>query len=359
MTISPPLERLLRHVAGTFTVCVIVGFVLYLSRGRAFWMGMLYAFAIGCQISFYISLFQHLVARALQRRRPDDQALRFGWIGWGWITPGVFVGSVLGYSGGLLLGDWLTGQRSAYPWEQSSGAALITLVFVLLVSVIATAFFFSHFKLQALKLSEAQAGALAVEARLTLLQSQLEPHMLFNTLAHLRVLIKLRPDEATAMLDQLISYLRATLLASRAPSHALSEEFARLGDYLALMRIRMGERLQVELDLPTDLAALAVPPLLLQPLVENAIKHGLEPHVDGGRLRVTAARVGGQLRLEVSDSGAGLTQASALSDVGTGFGLSQLRERLIQRYRGAASFDLTPLAGGGSLARIQLPLSPP
>ena len=109
--------------------------------------------------------------------------------------------------------------------------------------------------------------------------------MLFNTLAHLRVLIKLRPDDQ-AMLDELIAYLRATLQSSRSTSHSLAEEFARLRDYLGLMKRRMGERLRVELDLPEDLAALPVPPLLLQPLVENAIKHGLEPHVEGGLLRV-------------------------------------------------------------------------
>src|SRR5690606_23871824 len=119
----------------------------------------------------------------------------------------------------------------------------------------------------------------AAEAKLKLLESQLEPHMLFNTLANLRVLIGLDPARAQAMLDQLIAFLRATLSASRAPMHPLSAEFARVADYLELMKIRMGERLVVELTLPDTLVGHPVPPLILQPLVENAIKHGLEPHV--------------------------------------------------------------------------------
>lgn len=178
--------------------------------------------------------------------------------------------------------------------------------------------------------------------------------MLFNTLAHLRVLIKLRPDEAQRMLDRLIDYLRATLQASRATEHALTDEFERLSDYLALMQLRMGERLCVRLTLPAELGGATIPPLLLQPLVENAIKHGLEPHVEGGELCVSAAREPGRLVLEVADSGVGLACTSELSGVGTGFGLNQVRERLAQRYGDAAAFTLQPQPGGGSIARITI-----
>jgi LytS/YehU family sensor histidine kinase len=232
----------------------------------------------------------------------------------------------------------------------------LSIGFTLLVSLLGTLGFYTVYRLNAARLAQAEAQRQAAEARLTLLQSQLEPHMLFNTLAHLRVLIRLRPDEAQQMLDRLIDYLRATLQASRATEHALAEEFARVSDYLALMQLRMGERLRVRLDLPAGLADVPVPPLLLQPLVENAIKHGLEPHVDGGELHVTAASDGGRLLLEVADSGAGLAGTGPAAAVGTGFGLAQVRERLAQRYGRAARFELTPRPGGGSLARIDLPL---
>ena len=130
--------------------------------------------------------------------------------------------------------------------------------------------------------------------------------MLFNTLANLRVLIGLDAPRAQAMLDHLNAYLRATLGASRAPWHPLSAEFDRLADYLALMAVRMGPRLQVVLDLPDELRRLPLPPLLLQPLVENAIKHGLEPKVAGGRIEVGARRDGDMLELSVRDSGVGI-----------------------------------------------------
>jgi len=341
------------HVGGTVLICSFVGLLNFLMQGGGFGMNMLYAFCVGAQISLYISLLMEGLARVLRHFRGDLPELRQGWIGWGWVAPCVLVGALAGYIGGLSLGDLLTGRHAPRPWDMAANRAALSIGFVVLVSVAGTFFFFSLFRLNSLRLAEAQAQQQATEARLTLLQSQLEPHMLFNTLAHLRVLIKLRPEEAQRMLDRLIDYLRATLQASRATEHPLAAEFERLSDYLALMQVRMGERLRVRLELPAELARIAIPPLLLQPLVENAIKHGLEPHVEGGELHVSATRQGARLVLEVADSGKGLAHATELP--GTGFGLSQVRERLAQRYGQAASFALTPQPGGGSVARIEIP----
>jgi LytS/YehU family sensor histidine kinase len=180
--------------------------------------------------------------------------------------------------------------------------------------------------------------------------------MLFNTLANLRVLIALDPVKAQAMLDRLISFLRATLNASRVGTHALSAEFEREGDYLALMQVRMGPRLQFSFDLPQELRDTQVPPLLLQPLVENCIAHGLEPRVEGGRIDVRAARDGNSLVLTVHDSGVGLSSSAATQ--GTRFGTQQVRERLAALYGTAATFELTPAADRGTRARITLPLTP-
>jgi LytS/YehU family sensor histidine kinase len=187
-----------------------------------------------------------------------------------------------------------------------------------------------------------------------LLQSQLEPHMLFNTLANLRVLIGIDPPRAQAMLDRLIAFLRATLSASRSTLHPLATEFERIGDYLALMGVRMGPRLQTRLSLPDELGAVGVPPLLLQPLVENSIKHGLEPQVAGGRIEVDARRDGDMLVLSVLDSGVGLGSAAPSGD--SRFGLAQVRERLHTLYGSRASLELQDAAGGGTRARIRLPL---
>ncbi|HEY8875943.1 MAG TPA: histidine kinase [Roseateles sp.] len=350
-----PRHHWLTHIGGTAAICLVVALLNYLLRGGHLGLTLLYSFCIGMQISAAISLLQHGMARLLARWRGDRPELRQGWVGWGWILPCVLLGSMAGYSGGIWLGNLITGLHEPQPWTLPGGRPLLALGFVLLVSLLGTLFFFSLFRLNSARLDRAQAERQAAEARLTLLQSQLEPHMLFNTLAHLRVLIKLRPDEAQRMLDRLIDFLRATLQASRATEHPLAEEFERLSDYLALMQLRMGERLRVTLELPGELGRIAIPPLLLQPLVENAIKHGLEPHVEGGELRVTAARQGAQLVLEVADSGVGLAQDTGLP--GAGFGLNQVRERLAQRYGDAARFELRAQAGGGSIARIEIPFT--
>jgi LytS/YehU family sensor histidine kinase len=154
------------------------------------------------------------------------------------------------------------------------------------------------------------------------------------------------------MLDRLIAYLRATLAASRQTSHALSDEFERLRDYLELMAVRMGPRLRYSLELPPELAQLAVPTLLLQPLVENSIQHGLEPKVEGGHITVRASRLGRQLSLEVIDTGVGLP---AEAEVHTGFGLTQVRERLAATYGELASIELMPLATGGTRVTLIYP----
>jgi len=147
------------------------------------------------------------------------------------------------------------------------------------------------------------------------------------------------------------------------PFHALEAEFARVADYLALMQVRMGARLETRLELPPELATLPVPPFVLQPLVENAIKHGLEPHVGKGRIEVRAVRDGDRVRLTVRDTGAGVAPAecgpapSGDDAAPSRFGLAQVRARLAAVYGAAASLELAPAddAEGGSRAVVTLP----
>jgi LytS/YehU family sensor histidine kinase len=143
------------------------------------------------------------------------------------------------------------------------------------------------------------------------------------------------------MLDHLNNYLRATLGSSRASRHSLQDEFARIADYLAIMAIRMGPRLSFALDLPASLQQAQVPALILQPLVENAIKHGLEPSVQGGHIGISARRAGDDVQLEVADSGVGLaTEGTA----GQGFGLAQVHERLHTLFGNQARLELAATA---------------
>jgi LytS/YehU family sensor histidine kinase len=211
---------------------------------------------------------------------------------------------------------------------------------------------------QKLEMARRQAS----EAQLKLLEAQLEPHMLFNTLANLRALIAVDPVRAQTMLDHMIAYLRATLSASRTPSggatHTLTDEFARLRDYLELMAIRMGPRLQFSLELPDALRDHAVPPLLLQPLVENSIQHGLEPKIEGGRVLVAASIAEGQLRLDIHDTGLGMDPEMLHNPTHKGFGLQQVRDRLSTLYGERGTLVLSAHPDGGTQVCITLPLTP-
>ena len=195
----------------------------------------------------------------------------------------------------------------------------------------------------------------ALQAQLRLLQAQIEPHMLFNTLANLQGLIALDPDRANTMLDQLIQYLRATLGAARSESTTLADEFAAMDAYLGLMQVRMGERLSYRLELPPALRAAKLPPMLLQPLVENAIVHGLEPKIEGGEVRIAAEARDGLLDLRILDTGLGLGLGQS-SHGGGGVGVATTRERLRVLYGERAGVLITPAQPQGTLVRLTLPL---
>jgi LytS/YehU family sensor histidine kinase len=269
----------------------------------------------------------------------------------------VVVAVLTSYGGGSVLANLLLGRDL---FASLSNVPRATLGFVLM-SLAAGGFGAYYFTSRAMlahaRLAQEEAQRQASEARLKLLESQLEPHMLFNTLANLRVLIGTDPVRATAMLDRLNDFLRATLAASRteasAGRHTLDQEFARLRDYLELMAVRMGPRLRYTLDLPDELTTQPVPPLLLQPLVENCIRHGLEPSLQGGEVRVSARHEGSDLVLEVSDTGVGRDPSPT-----PGFGLSQVRERLETAYPGRARMDWQGRPGGGTRALLTLPWTP-
>ena len=257
---------------------------------------------------------------------------------------------------GTSIGDWYAGHSTLNLLKFAPQKFAGFVIMCVAVSIVFIKFFYQHDRL---RVAERQA----TESKLQLLQSQLEPHMLFNTLANLRVLIDLDSVRAQAMLDRIIDYLRATLGASRVTSHALSLEFDRLDDYLALMQIRMGARLRYTLDLPGDLKSAPCPALILQPLVENAVLHGLEPSAAGGEIHVTAAQMDKKIVLTVLDTGLGFKNTddhtSLESNSASGFGLTQLRERLETLYAGQASVDMTANLPLGTRVTISMPLTMP
>ncbi|WP_195764060.1 sensor histidine kinase [Pseudoduganella rivuli] len=264
-----------------------------------------------------------------------------------------------------MAGGWLAGKILGYPltglFSFTSAGGASSLVITLIAAGFATVFFAHREKAMRAEAELAQEKARtetvarqALQAQLQSLQAQIEPHMLFNTLANLQGLIAIDPPRAQQMLDLLIQYLRATLTSSRAGSNTLEQEFAQMEAYLGLMQIRMGERLSYSFDLPQALRAHEVPPMLLQPLVENAIAHGLEPKIEGGHVAVGAALHDGALALTVQDNGRGPDAGPGKK--GTNVGLANTRERLRALYGDHASLTLEPAQPQGALARITLPV---
>jgi len=199
----------------------------------------------------------------------------------------------------------------------------------------------------------------AAEARLRLLQGQIEPHLLFNTLANIQSLMDYDPPRAKRMLESFSSYLRAGMGQLRQADSTLGEELEMVRSYLALYQIRMEERLTYRIDAGADALAARIPALLLQPLVENAIHHGLEPKLEGGRVLVSAEIVAGRLRIRVSDDGLGLAHTGRRLPPGAGMALANLRARLHTRFGGGASLSVQALSPQGTQAMLDLPCRQP
>jgi signal transduction histidine kinase len=192
------------------------------------------------------------------------------------------------------------------------------------------------------------------EARMQMMQAQVEPHFLFNTLASVEHLIETNPPRASAMQRSLIQYLRAVLPQMRESnlSTNLGRELDMVTAYLALLKMRMEERLTVTIDVPEGLRSASFPPMMLQSLVENAIKHGLECKPEGGHLAVSAEVTDSKLRVTVADDGVGF---GVMPSNGTGLGLSNIRERLKLLHGEAGKFHVAANQPSGVIATIEIP----
>ena len=192
------------------------------------------------------------------------------------------------------------------------------------------------------------------EAQIQMMQAQVEPHFLFNTLASVEYLIETDPPRAAAMQRSLIAYLRAVLPQMResAPKTNLGREADIIKSYLELLKMRMEERLTIDFIMPEKLRTAAFPPMMLQSLVENAIKHGLEVKAEGGTLQFRAEIAQDKLRVSVKDDGLGF---GAVASNGTGLGLQNIRERLQLIYKGEAQMIITPNQPTGVCVAIEIP----
>jgi LytS/YehU family sensor histidine kinase len=212
-------------------------------------------------------------------------------------------------------------------------------------------------------LRQAQTARREAELQLSVLAAQVEPHFLFNTLAGVRSAIDTDPGRASVMVDRLVDYLRASIPRLRSDGSAqatLGGQLEMVQAYLGLMAARM-PRLRYSVDAAPELLAVACPPWMLISLVENAVKHGVEPKIGPAHIQVSARRnAAGGLDISVADDGVGFGgDAGNASTSGTGLGLANIRTRLQQMYAGRGGLALAARSGGGVTATITLPVDPP
>ena len=250
-------------------------------------------------------------------------------------------------------------------WRVAIGIALILLFIPMFLTTIIAKFFITRSRsalaLAARKTREAELSDVSrqvTEARLQTLQAQVEPHFLYNTLANVQALNEVDPPAANRMVGHLIQYLRSSLPKMRESTSTVGQELELVRAYLNILQMRMGERLTFAITAADDLLAYAFPPMMLPSLVENAIKHGLEPLREGGHIDIVVERVPVDpaqcLRVSVRDNGKGLSGTSP--QAGSGVGLSNLRERLAALHGHNGRFSITSSEPKGAIAVIEVPL---
>ena len=279
---SFPLKRFGRDAAFTVVFCIACAVVITAVIGsmRDFFPNLLISLCIG-GIGF-LTIDGTRLSLWGEHEQPNRYAL----------LAIILVSVPISHFGGNLLASSILGFNTPGLTAYFKGQINSMMLFTLLVTCLAVVFFVNRDRMVRAEAAAAQEKARAMQAQLQVLQAQIEPHMLFNTLANLRGMIAIDPERAQKMLDQLIQYLRATLSSSRVDRTTLTQEFALLEAYLGLMSVRMGARLGFTLDLPKELRRASIPPMLLEPLVEYAIIHGLEPKIDGGHTTVSANLAG-------------------------------------------------------------------
>lgn len=320
-----------------------VAAILYTEETRPFWHPFITAQCFGLSIAYAVN-----AAAPWDKARPVWRLV--GAVALGTALGLVFLVAIKGY----VIADehyrFGTGQMKLGQFAGTSFAAFI-------MGLCVSMFFLLKFReararAQMLK-ADADRNMLsrqAIEAELKLMQAQVEPHFLFNTLASVQFLTETDPPKAGMMLGHLLGYLRAALPQLRSNSTTLGQEIELAQAYLSIMQMRMGARLAFAIDVPDELRSHHLPPMLLMSVVENAVKHGLEPQAEGGTIRLEARRRGERLVVAVIDNGRGLG-----AKIGNGVGLTNLRGRLRALYADNARFILEEAPPHGARATIEIP----
>jgi sensor histidine kinase YesM len=343
-----------RNVVYTAIWSVMIG-AGFLMLGAAFEgrlprTGQVYAYMV---MSLLIGYAIHALYGLGQILGLETRALRQNFL---WKVAYFAVIPVIGVFAGFAIFIWMFEARPG-AWRLdigwiTSGAASSIVVSIML----ATIFFMrerdalAQAELERQRLRAERVEREAVLANLRALQAQIEPHFLFNTLANVASLVDTEPARAKHMLESFNRFLRASLAATRGESTTLGEEAVLIAAYLDVLEVRMGSRLRYAIDVPPELAGQRLAPMLLQPVVENAIRHGLEPKVEGGDLRLAARRERDEIVVEVRDTGVGFGATTR-----GGVGLTNLRERLRGLYGERASLAIGDNAPAGTVVTVRLP----
>jgi len=258
---------------------------------------------------------------------------------------------------GLQIGSFILRQFFFITLKQQEKSLFQIIILAITFGSLITYFFYSKARLrvsqeaiQQERIKRLSSEKEALEANLRLLQAQIEPHFLFNTLSNVLSLIDTDPARGKSMMVDLIHYLRTSLSRTFPDPVMLDQEIDMIRAYLNIQKIRMGERLRFKIELPDAVRQLPFPPMLLQPLVENAIKHGLEPKMEGGEITIKVAEKDDFIRIEVTDTGSGFSSFHK-----PGVGIGNVRERIKLLYGEKGRFILEENKPDGVRATIEVP----
>ena len=312
----------------------IAGLLTVISFEESFWINFVFSQCIG--LSIY-AINSTVMCRVSDKR-------------WRWMTLlFTFPGSIMF---GVTLAAWITG---AGDW--SDPKAWVAVVIGLFFGGIGSITYFLSQRIEQLdaevrqrRMNEMESEKRQMEAQLKMLQAQIEPHFLFNTLANVSSLIDSDPALSKKLLERLNDWLRIALVRTRSDSATLGDELEMLENYLQILKIRFGDRLHWDTDVDGEARGMVFPPMLLQPLVENAVRHGIEPKVGGGAIEIRASLNDETLRIEVSDTGVGL-----ISKEGSGAGLANIRARIATLFGEKGRLSIQDNSNGGVIAILEIP----
>jgi sensor histidine kinase YesM len=340
------LERITRQYAAKsflYTLLfdtIIAAFLTVLKFGDGFVINFIISQSIGLSICSCILIVNHF----FRTTKPALQAIL------------VAVALIIGTTAGSLIGTLASGMNASMLLDKHGPFFLQLMILGVMFGTIINYIFTSRGQItdSEKRIQEEQIKRLtsekeAAEANLKLLQVQIEPHFLFNTLSNILSLLDTDLEKGKSMLVDFIKYLRTSLPKIREKTTTLDQEMEMIRAYLNLFKVRMGDRLLYEIDLPKNVEDFSLPPMLIQPLVENAIKHGLEPKVEGGEILIRGEEKEGILRLEVVDTGLGFSK-----DRGSGTGLANIKERLKSTYGNGARLVLEANQPCGVKATIEV-----